>query len=47
MDLIEIGCKGVDWSGLANHRDMWWAEHGSEPLGFTKYGGFLDQLRNC
>jgi len=45
MDLIEIRCEGVDWSGLAYHRGMWqavvklWV-----PI---KYGEFLDELNNC
>jgi len=25
MDLTEIGCEAVDWSGLAYRRDMSWA----------------------
>jgi hypothetical protein len=25
MDLQEVGCKGVDWTELAQDRDKWWA----------------------
>jgi hypothetical protein len=25
MDLQEVGCGGMDWSGLAQDRDRWWA----------------------
>jgi hypothetical protein len=25
MDLQEVGCEGMDWSGLAQDRDRWWA----------------------
>jgi hypothetical protein len=23
MDLLEIGCRGVDWIGLTHDRDKW------------------------
>jgi hypothetical protein len=23
MDLQEVGCRGMDWIGLAQYRDMW------------------------
>jgi hypothetical protein len=22
---LEVGCGGMDWIGLAQHRDKWWA----------------------
>jgi hypothetical protein len=25
MDLMEIGCKVVDWIHLTQDRDLWWA----------------------
>jgi predicted small integral membrane protein len=25
MDLQEVGCVGMDWIGLAQERDKWWA----------------------
>jgi 3-oxoacyl-ACP reductase-like protein len=25
MDLKEVGCGGMDWSGLSQDRDRWWA----------------------
>ena len=25
MDIQEVGCRGMDWIELAQHRDMWWA----------------------
>jgi hypothetical protein len=25
IDLQEVGCGGVDWAGLAQDRDRWWA----------------------
>ena len=25
MDLQEVGCEGMDWIGLAQYRDGWWA----------------------
>jgi hypothetical protein len=25
MDLLEVGCKGMDWIDLAEDRDRWWA----------------------
>ena len=25
MDLQEVGCWGMDWIGLAQDRDRWWA----------------------
>jgi hypothetical protein len=25
MDLQEVGCRGMDWIGLAQDRDRWWA----------------------
>jgi hypothetical protein len=25
MDLQEVGCGGIDWTGLAQNRDRWWA----------------------
>jgi hypothetical protein len=25
MDLQEVGCGCVDWIGLAQYRDTWWA----------------------
>jgi hypothetical protein len=25
MDLQEVGCGGMDWFGLAQDRDRWWA----------------------
>ena len=25
MDLQEVGCVYMDWIGLAQDRDMWWA----------------------
>ena len=25
MDLMEVGCGGVDWIDLAQDRDRWWA----------------------
>jgi hypothetical protein len=24
MDLLEVGCGGMDWIGLAKDRDRWW-----------------------
>jgi hypothetical protein len=23
MDLLEVGCGGIDWNGLAQDRDRW------------------------
>jgi hypothetical protein len=43
MDLKDIGCEGVDWSDLAQDREMAGScEHGNEPSGFTKCGEFFD-----
>jgi 3-oxoacyl-ACP reductase-like protein len=25
MDLQEVGCEGMDWIGLGQDRDRWWA----------------------
>jgi hypothetical protein len=25
MDLLEVGCGGMDWIEMAQERDMWWA----------------------
>ena len=25
MDFLEVGCGGMDWIDLAQHRDRWWA----------------------
>jgi hypothetical protein len=25
MNLQEVGCEGMDWIGLAQDRDRWWA----------------------
>jgi len=25
MDLLEVGCGGIDWIKLAEDRDRWWA----------------------
>jgi len=25
MDLLEVGCEGMDWIELGQDRDMWWA----------------------
>jgi hypothetical protein len=34
MGLTEIGCEGVDWIHLAQHKDHWWAV-------VNKVGNFL------
>jgi hypothetical protein len=39
-DLIEIGCGGVDWTGLAQDTGKWRessCESGNEPSGSIKY----------
>jgi hypothetical protein len=41
MDLKEIGCEGVDWFHLAQHRDL--LIHGNEPLGSIKGRQCFDQ----
>jgi len=25
VDLQEVGCEGIDWIGVAQDRDTWWA----------------------
>jgi hypothetical protein len=45
MDLQEVGCRGVDWIGLAQDRDRWWEVVimcGNETLGLIKCREFLD-----
>ena len=44
MDLLEVGCRYMDWIGLAQDRDSWRnrCECGNEPSGSVKCGEFLD-----
>ena len=44
MDLQEVGCRYMDWIGLAQDRDRWrtLVECGNEPSGSVKCGEFLD-----
>jgi hypothetical protein len=43
MDLQEVGCRGMDWIGMALERDVaGYCECGSEPAGSIKCGEFLD-----
>lgn len=47
MDLDEVGWSGLDWIQLFQDRDKWrFLESDNEPSGSTKYGLFLDYLRN-
>ena len=41
MDLQEVGCRYMDWIGLAQDRDRW-RECGNEPSGSVKCRDFLD-----
>jgi hypothetical protein len=40
MDLQEVGCRGMDWIGLARDRNT--CECGNEPSGSIKRWEFLD-----
>ena len=40
MDLQEVGCGYMDWTGLAQDRDRWRTL--DEPSGSVKCGEFLD-----
>ena len=43
MDLQEVGCGYMDWTGLAQDRQLAYAcECGNEPSGSVKCGEFLD-----
>ena len=43
MDLQEVGCRYMDWTGLAQDRQVADAcECGNEPSGSVKCGEFLD-----
>jgi len=43
MDLQEVGCRAMDWIGLAQDRHVADAyECGNEPSGSVKCGEFLD-----
>ena len=44
MDLLEVGCGGMDWMELAHDRGQVadFCECGNEPWGSIKCGEFLD-----
>jgi hypothetical protein len=42
MDHQEVGCRSMDWIGLAQDRDRWRALVNVEHLGSIKCGTFLD-----
>jgi hypothetical protein len=46
MDLQEVGCRGMDWIGLAQGRDRWRAlVNAMMTFGFHKMQEFLDQMQ--
>jgi hypothetical protein len=48
VDLVEIGCGGVDWIGLAQDRDNWRAvsECGKVPSDSIKWWESTEWLHN-